>query len=57
MILERNYLNVYTYDRWNAKTVPAYYEGETFEPTTLGMAQGSTTAPSPLTEYAPWAPN
>ena len=28
MILERNYLNVYTYDRWNAKAVPPFYEGE-----------------------------
>ena len=39
MILEKNYLLVYTYDRWNAKTVPAYHDGEQFTPTSLLMTQ------------------
>ena len=50
MIREKNYLLVYTYDRWNAKTVPSYHDGEQFTPSSLLMSQGSTSAPSPLTE-------
>jgi len=32
MILARNYLEVYCYEHWNAKTIPIYNEGETFNP-------------------------
>uniref|UniRef100_A0A182Q5W4 DNA topoisomerase n=1 Tax=Anopheles farauti TaxID=69004 RepID=A0A182Q5W4_9DIPT len=49
-IHERNYLEVYPYDRWNAKEIHAYRIGHTFEPTELGLHEGSTTAPNMLTE-------
>ncbi|XP_041777511.1 DNA topoisomerase 3-alpha [Anopheles merus] len=49
-IHERNYLEVYPYDRWNAKEIHSYQVGHTFEPTELGLHEGSTTAPNMLTE-------
>ena len=50
MINERNYLDIFTYDRWTGRKIPYFYEGEHFEPHTLMMTSGTTTAPSPLTE-------
>ena len=49
MISERNFLNVWRYQSWNARTIPCYYPGEQFQPT-LWMSQGATTAPSYLSE-------
>lgn len=49
-IHERNYLEVYTYERWSAKEIHAYEVGQTFEPTDLSMRDGKTTAPDLLTE-------
>lgn len=49
-ILERNYLEVYPYDRWNSREIHPYQVGHTFEPTELSLHQGSTTAPNMLTE-------
>ncbi|XP_029713941.2 DNA topoisomerase 3-alpha [Aedes albopictus] len=49
-ILERNYLEVYPYDRWNSKEIHPYQVGHTFEPTELSLHEGSTTAPNMLTE-------
>ncbi|KAJ1770695.1 DNA topoisomerase 3-alpha [Coemansia sp. RSA 1843] len=48
MIIARNYLDIYPYDRWSESTVPVYTQGDTFEPTTLEMRTGSTTAPKLL---------
>ncbi|KAJ1811892.1 DNA topoisomerase 3-alpha, partial [Coemansia sp. RSA 2598] len=45
MITERNYLDIYPYDRWSESTVPLYRQGETFEPTILELRTGQTTAP------------
>ena len=50
MILERNYLEVYTYDRWAVKTMPEFQLGEEFSPTVLSLEQGVTTAPALLSE-------
>ena len=50
MVIERNYLDIYTLDRWTAKKIPTFHEGEHFVPTRLAMGEGSTTAPSYLTE-------
>lgn len=36
-ILERNYLDVYIYEKWNAKEIYGYEEGDTFTPTVLEM--------------------
>ena len=50
MVTELNFLKVYTYERWAARNIPVFHEGEHFTPSSLRMAQGCTTAPSPLTE-------
>lgn len=39
IILEKNYLNVYVYDKWNAKEIHYYQEGERFTPTVLEMVK------------------
>eukprot|EP00808_Paulinella_micropora_P003762 g1099.t1 len=49
-ISERNYLEVYTYDRWQARTIPQFLPHQTFMPDEICMVQGSTTAPPLLTE-------
>nr|XP_054763637.1 DNA topoisomerase 3-alpha-like [Lytechinus pictus] len=50
MIIARNYLDVYPYDKWNAKIIPVYDRGQTFEPTSIEMVDGQTQAPPLLTE-------
>ncbi|KAK7494417.1 hypothetical protein BaRGS_00014309 [Batillaria attramentaria] len=50
MILARNYLDVYPYDRWNAKEIPLYSPGDTFEPSTIEMVASETSPPPLLTE-------
>jgi DNA topoisomerase-3 len=51
IVLERNYLDVYPYDKWEGTTVlPKFTLGEQFEPTEAMMTQGKTSAPSYLTE-------
>lgn len=37
LILERNYLDVFIYEKWNAKEVYGYEEGDTFQPTVLDL--------------------
>lgn len=49
-IHERNYLDVYIYEKWNSKEIHQYTAGSTFEPTELSMVEGRTSAPSLLTE-------
>jgi DNA topoisomerase-3 len=50
VILERNYLDVYTYERWTGKEIHNYQVGNSFVPTLLGLHEGSTSPPSLLTE-------
>lgn len=50
MIHALNFLEVYPYERWGDVSVPTFQEGETFQPTSLLMHEGQTTAPAPLTE-------
>lgn len=50
VIHERNYLEIYIYDHWNAKEIHRYQQGEQFDPTELAMKEGTTTAPAMLTE-------
>lgn len=47
---EKNYLNVYIYDKWNGHHVPDFQEGEEFQPTTREIRQGITSKPNYLTE-------
>ncbi|XP_023711894.1 DNA topoisomerase 3-alpha isoform X2 [Cryptotermes secundus] len=50
MIIARNYLEVYPYEKWNAKEIHIYESGQTFEPTSIEMTDGETAAPHLLTE-------
>ena len=50
VILARNYLEVYPYDKWTTKLLPSFTVGEMFMPTICELREGATTAPSLLTE-------
>ncbi|KAH7123768.1 DNA topoisomerase III [Dendryphion nanum] len=50
IILERNYLDVYVYDRWGNQELPPFIEGEVFEPTESILSEGKTSPPGYLTE-------
>ncbi|CAG8504504.1 15994_t:CDS:10 [Dentiscutata heterogama] len=50
VILARNYLDVYPYDRWGESNLPNFQKGETFIPTTCEMREGHTSPPEYLTE-------
>ena len=52
IILERNYLDIYKYDKWRGKTIPEFLENQTFTPDAIDMVDGRTTAPELLTEEA-----
>jgi len=50
-VLERNYLDVYPYEKWtSSQPLPRFALHETFEPTEANMTEGETTAPGYLTE-------
>ena len=50
-VLQRKYLDVYVYDRWeSSQQLPPFTVGETFEPTEANMTDGKTTPPGYLTE-------
>ena len=50
-VLQRNYLDVYVYDKWeSSQELPVFTLGETFEPTEANMTEGKTTPPVYLTE-------
>ncbi|XP_053551092.1 DNA topoisomerase 3-alpha [Bombina bombina] len=50
MIIARNYLDVYPYDKWSTKIIPVYEMGSQFQPTTVEMVDGETSPPQLLTE-------
>lgn len=50
MVTERNYLDVYPYDFWNDKMIPAFRVGQELAPEELMMDSGQTTAPQLLSE-------
>lgn len=50
VVVERNYLDVYTYDKWGGPALPEYNQGERFVPTKMEMKEGETTRPKLLTE-------
>lgn len=50
VILERNYLDVYVYEKWTGKEIHRYEIGNTFVPTVLDLHEGKTSPPSLLTE-------
>jgi DNA topoisomerase-3 len=51
IVLARNYLDVYPYDKWeSSQALPMYTVGEAFELKEATMLDGQTSAPSYLTE-------
>ncbi|XP_061079167.1 DNA topoisomerase 3-alpha isoform X2 [Conger conger] len=50
MIIARNYLDVYPYDKWSAKVIPTYEQGSQFQPTAIEMVDSQTSPPQLLTE-------
>lgn len=51
VVLQRNYLDVYVYDRWeSSQMLPKFHQGETFVPTEANITDGKTSAPGYLTE-------
>jgi DNA topoisomerase III len=51
LVLERNYLDIYPYDKWeSSQQLPTFALNETFEPTQATMIEGKTTPPNYLTE-------
>ena len=47
---ERNYLDVYIYDKWTGNHLPEFQVNERFHPDELDLREGRTTQPSLLTE-------
>ncbi|RAL10390.1 DNA topoisomerase 3 [Aspergillus homomorphus CBS 101889] len=51
LVLERNYLDVYVYDKWeSSQQLPSFQMSEQFEPTEAKIFDGKTTPPNYLTE-------
>ncbi|RXW19396.1 hypothetical protein EST38_g6463 [Candolleomyces aberdarensis] len=50
IVLEKNYLEVYPYDKWSSKTLPNFQQGEEFDPSICTLKDGETSAPKYLTE-------
>uniref|UniRef100_A0A087Y9R3 DNA topoisomerase n=1 Tax=Poecilia formosa TaxID=48698 RepID=A0A087Y9R3_POEFO len=50
MIIARNYLDVYPYERWSTKLIPVYEQGSQFQPSAIEMVDGQTSPPQLLTE-------
>ncbi|RKP36084.1 DNA topoisomerase [Dimargaris cristalligena] len=50
MVLAKNYLEVYPYEKWTDMTMPVYQQGESFTPTAIELVAGSTSAPQLLSE-------
>ncbi|KAA8647262.1 DNA topoisomerase 3 [Aspergillus tanneri] len=51
IVLERNYLDVYVYDKWEStQQLPEFRMGEFFEPAEANIFDGTTTPPNYLTE-------
>ncbi|KAI0775801.1 DNA topoisomerase [Trametes elegans] len=50
IIRERNYLDVFPYDKWSDKELPNFQEGEAFAPTECRLDESQTSKPSLLTE-------
>ncbi|KAI4114178.1 MAG: hypothetical protein LQ338_008039 [Usnochroma carphineum] len=51
LVLQKNYLLVYPYDKWeSSQQLPRFTFGETFEPTEANMSEGETGPPGYLTE-------
>ena len=50
VVKEKNYLEIYPYERWNGKELPQFVEGEILKPSDLLFKEGKTSPPKYLTE-------
>ena len=50
MVLERNYLDIYKWEKWTGDRIPLFRVGDEFIPKRFQMGEGTTTPPTPLTE-------
>ena len=50
MVTQRNYLDVYRYEKWSGYTIPVFQKHNSFRPTDLQMTSHSTAAPPLLSE-------
>lgn len=49
-ILERNYLEVYKYEKWSEREMPEFRRGQKFHMSSLQMADSESSPPKLLTE-------
>lgn len=49
-VIEKNYLDVYIYEKWNEQKIHNYREGQVFKPTSIEMIEEETCPPQLLTE-------
>ncbi|KAG7396429.1 DNA topoisomerase 3-alpha [Phytophthora boehmeriae] len=50
MVEERNYLDIYKYEKWNTSAIPIYQQGDVFRPSEVVMLAGETSPPPLLSE-------
>uniref|UniRef100_M4C198 DNA topoisomerase n=1 Tax=Hyaloperonospora arabidopsidis (strain Emoy2) TaxID=559515 RepID=M4C198_HYAAE len=50
MVEERNYLDIYKYEKWSASAIPVYRQGDVFRPSTVAMLSKETNPPPLLSE-------
>ena len=50
VVIEKNYLEVYPYERWDDNTLPKFGKGEEFKPAEFSVKKGETVPPQLLTE-------
>lgn len=50
IVQQRNYLDVYIYDKWNGNLLPDFEVGEKFLPDVCDIREGATSSPNLLTE-------
>ena len=49
-ILERNYLEVYKYEKWSEREIPEFRRGQKFQTSSLELVDSETSPPKLLTE-------
>jgi DNA topoisomerase-3 len=49
-VIQRNYLEVYPYDKWSDKEIADYESIKEFQPTSIDLLEGATEPPQLLTE-------
>jgi len=50
MVTERNYLDIYPWEKWANNTIPTFEQGQRVVPSRLWLEEGATRAPNLLTE-------